>query len=269
MTLMSETEPPGDSEHTTAPAQGPPAQPKSRKPWIWLSAVLAVVAVGLLVWALTIRSDLDSTQKELDSAQQELADTQKKLDSTSTALDSAKQDVEELGSQVAEDDSHPGALLGAGKVLYDEFSAKLDAAHDDLAANEQALADAEKAAAQAEKDAAAAKQDAAAASDETAKANAEAEQAKAEAKAAESRAAAAAACAKSFVSAFGLLFEGENPKDQVDAVRKELERISEDCADSLGTNETHRPAQRGSGSSGQRLSTRRIASRSAAVTQAR
>jgi chromosome segregation ATPase len=227
MTLVSETEPPGDSE-TTAPAPG-----KSRRPWIWSTAVLAIVAAGLLVWALTIRSDLDSTQQELDSAQQELADTQKKLDSTSKELAGAQQDIEELGSQAAEDDSHPGVVLAAGKVLYDEFSAKLDAAREDLAANEQALADAEKATAQAEKDAAAAQQNAAAASDETAKANAEAEQARAEAKAAESRAAAAAACAKSYISAFGLLFEGENPKDQADAVRKELSRITEDCSDDL------------------------------------
>ena len=188
--------------------------------------MLAVVAAGLLVWALTIQSDLDSTQQELDSAQQDLAGTQQKLDNTSKELDSAKQDAEELGSQLAEDDSHPGVALAAGKVLYDEFSAKLDAAREDLAANEQALAEAEKAMAQAEKDAAAAKEDAAAATDEAAKANAQAEQAKAEAEATESRAAAAAACAKSYISAFGGLFEGENPQDQADDVREELSRAS-------------------------------------------
>jgi cysteinyl-tRNA synthetase len=221
MTLVSEPELPDDSETAAAPA-------KSRKPWIWLTAVLAVVAAGLLIWALTIRSDLDSTQKELATAQQELASTQKELDS-------AKQDIEELKSQPAEeDDSHPGAVLAAGKVLYDEFSAKLDAAREDQAANEQALADAEKATAQAEKDAAAAQEAAGAASDETAKANAEAEQARAEAAAAESRAAAAAACAKAYISAFGGLFEGENPQDEADAVREELTRITADCKDELG-----------------------------------
>ena len=238
MTLVSVPEPPGDSEPTTEPdGREPPPAPapaKSRRPWIWLSGVMAVVAAGLLVWALTIQSDLDSTQQQLDSTQQELADTQQTLDSTSKALDSAKQDLEELGSQLAEDDSHPGVALAAGKVLYDEFSEKLDAARGDLAANEQALADAEKATAQAEKDAAAAQQAAAAATDETAKANAEAEQAMAEAEAAESRAAAAAACAKSYISAFGGLFEGENPQDQADAVREELTRITAGCSDDLG-----------------------------------
>jgi type VI protein secretion system component VasF len=44
--------------------------PRKRTPWIWISAVLAIVAAGLLIWALTIQSDLDSTQEELASTQQ-------------------------------------------------------------------------------------------------------------------------------------------------------------------------------------------------------
>jgi hypothetical protein len=57
--------------HDDTPAEEEPAKP--RKPWIWLSALLAIVAAGLLIWALTLQSDLDSTQQELESAQQELA----------------------------------------------------------------------------------------------------------------------------------------------------------------------------------------------------
>ena len=36
--------------------------------WIWVSALLAIVAVGLTIWALMLKSDLDSTQQELDTA---------------------------------------------------------------------------------------------------------------------------------------------------------------------------------------------------------
>ena len=74
-----------------------------RSPWVWVSAALAVVCAGLLIWALTSRSDLDSTQEQLDSTQQELASTeqqldttQQSLDDTSQKLDSATQDAEEL-----------------------------------------------------------------------------------------------------------------------------------------------------------------------------
>jgi hypothetical protein len=61
--------------------------PPSRKPWIWLSVVLTVVAAGLLFWALTIKSDLDSTQQELDSAQEALAGSREELDKTKQELD--------------------------------------------------------------------------------------------------------------------------------------------------------------------------------------
>ena len=61
----------------------PVATKPRRNRWIWVSAVLAVVAAGLLIWALTIQSDLDSTQ-------QELAGVQEELDSTQQALDAAR-----------------------------------------------------------------------------------------------------------------------------------------------------------------------------------
>ena len=40
---------------------GPPpdVEPKRRNPWIWVSAVLAVVAAGLLIWGPNAKSDAD------------------------------------------------------------------------------------------------------------------------------------------------------------------------------------------------------------------
>jgi hypothetical protein len=43
---------------------GDQASKKRRNPWIWICAVLALAAAGLLIWALTIQSDLDSTLRQ-------------------------------------------------------------------------------------------------------------------------------------------------------------------------------------------------------------
>ena len=193
-----------------APGQAPA---KRRNPWIYLSVLLTVVAAGLLFWALTINSDLDSTEQELESTQQELAGAREELDSTTQELDATKQEVEQLQSE-GEGGNRTGAALVAAKVLYDEFAEQLDATHEDLAATQQDLEEAEKTAAQAEQDAEAAKQAAADAGDETEKAEAQADQAKAEVKAAESRAAVVTDCAKAYISAFGALFEGDAERDR-------------------------------------------------------
>ena len=153
------------------------AQPKPRKPWIWLSAVLAVVAAGLLIWALTLQSDLDSAQQDLESMQQELA-------GASEELDAAKQDLEALQSE-GDDGVSTGAVVAGATALYKEFAEQLGATEDDLATTQQQLEEAERAAVQAEKDAEAARQAAADAGSETERAQAEAEQARAEVEAAE------------------------------------------------------------------------------------
>ena len=181
-----------------------------------------VVAGGLLIWALTIQSDLDSTHDELAGVQEE-------LDSTQQELDAAQQDVEQLQSE-ADDGIRTGVALGAGKVLYDEFAEQLGATNEDLEATQQELEEAQKAAERAEKDAKAAKQDAAIAADETEKAQAEAEQGKAELAAAEARAAVAADCAKAYVSAIGALYESEIDEDQA---RSQLAEITAACKDAL------------------------------------
>ena len=54
------------------PARAPDGQvpgTKKRNVWIWISALLAVVAAGLLIWALSVNSDLNSTQDQVDSLQ--------------------------------------------------------------------------------------------------------------------------------------------------------------------------------------------------------
>jgi uncharacterized membrane-anchored protein YhcB (DUF1043 family) len=193
------------------------APAKRRNRWIWVSAALAIVAAGLLIWALTTRADLDTTQQDLDSTQQQ--------------LDKTKQDVEAL--QAKSDEPDRSGVLAAAAVLYRQFSKQLDVTNDELASTQQDLEDAEQAASKAEKDAATAKQDAADATDDTDKAKAQADQAKAEVKVAESKASIAADCAKGFIAAFGGLFEGDSAEDQAPAVRKELADVTAACKDQL------------------------------------
>ena len=179
----------------------PDIEPKRRNPWMWISAVLAVVAAGLLIWALNAQSDADSAQ----------------------------QDADELQSQVEQGKDTGSAVAADAKTAYDDLTQELGVTNEDLATTEKALQDAEQAAAQAEQDAAAAEREAAEATSETDKAKAETDQAKAEAQAAESKAAIAADCAKAYVSALGALFGGESVSAQAEAVRKELESITGSC----------------------------------------
>jgi chromosome segregation ATPase len=178
---------------------------KRRNPWIWVSVVLGLVAAGLLVWALTTQSDLDNAEQEADAAQ----------------------------SQVEQGKKAGGAVLVGGKAAYDDVTQELGATTDDLDATEEDLQSAQKNADQAEQNAKAAEQDAAQADNEADKAKAETDKAQAEAEAAESKAAIAADCAKAYVSALGMLFEGESVKAQAEAVKQQLNSISATCKSSL------------------------------------
>ena len=218
---------------STEPAEPPtePADPpgKHRNRWIWVSAVLAVIAIGSLIWALTIRSDLDATQKELDTAQAELASAEQQLDDTQNELTGAKQDVEDLQAQADEGEVDLAGVVVAGGTLYKRFVEQIGATEEELAAAQEELEAAQRAASQADEEVAAAEERAADADSETERAQAEAEQAQAQAEAAEAHAAVAVDCAKAVIGAFGGLFEGDDPEKQADAVREQLEGIVADC----------------------------------------
>jgi hypothetical protein len=179
---------------------------KKRSPWMWVSIALAVVAAGLLVWALTTRSDLDSANAD------------------KAALEQQNQQGKEAGS----------AAATAAKSVYDDVSQQLGATTEDLAATESDLKDAEQQAAKAQDDADAAKQQAADAKSDSAKAQAEADQAQAELDAAQSKAQIAADCAKAYVTAIGGLFGGGDVKAAADKVKHDLQGITADCKTALG-----------------------------------
>ena len=181
---------------STPPPSDPPRKPHN--PWKWISAALAVAAIGLVVWGVSAQSEVDDLQAQAEQ-------------------------TEESSSAVA----------SSAKDAYADISEQLGSTNADLADTEDDLAQAEKDAASADEDAAAAKKAAEQAEDSTAKAEAEAEQAKAEAQAAESRTAIAADCAKAYVSAFGLLFEGESVETQAALVKEQLQSISASCESAL------------------------------------
>ena len=177
----------------------PESQPSERRrnPWIWISVVLAVVAIGLLVWGLKTQSDLDD----------------------------ANQQVKDLQARISKGKTAGGAAAVSFKVAYDDLEKQLGATNVDLASTQQDLQAAEKDVANAQQDAAAAKQKTSQAGNATDKANAEAEQAKAEAKAAESQTAIVTDCAKTYLTALGSVVQSDNPSDEAAAVKKDLQSI--------------------------------------------
>ena len=208
-----------------------------RSRWLWVSAALAVTAVGLLVWALTLRSDQDSTQEELDATSQQLSSTSRELDETKQQLARAQ---EELEAEETSDRRRRlgGALVAAGgltavKAVYDDMAEQLGATEDELAETQQDLATASEAADEAAADAKSAAKAATEADDAAAKAEAEKTKAEAEAEAEKAKSTVVKDCVRAYVTAFGELFEGDSPEDQAAGVRDQLATVSTDCRGAL------------------------------------
>jgi chromosome segregation ATPase len=178
---------------------------RGRNPWIWVSVVLAVVAVGLLVWGLTKQSDLDDANAK----------------------------VKNLESQVSKGKVTGGAAAVSFGAAYDDREQQLGTTNADLAATQQDLQTAEQAEAKAQQDAAAAKQKASQAGNATDKATAEAEQAKAEAKAAESQAAIVTDCAKAYTGALASLLQSDDPEGAASTAKQDLQGIADTCSKAL------------------------------------
>lgn len=191
---------------TTAADIEPEEQKKPRSPWMWASIGLGIVCIGLLIWGLKTRSDLNDSKDQVKTLQAQLKG------GTAAATTAA----------------------GAFKHAYDDVQQQLGSTSGDLSATQRDLEQAQKEASQAQKEADAAKKQADSAGDETSKAKAEADQAKAEAKAAQSQAQMASDCSKAYASAIGTLFEGDDPNAQASKAKDELGRISDTCKSVLG-----------------------------------
>jgi DNA repair exonuclease SbcCD ATPase subunit len=213
---------------------------RRRSRWVWVSVALGLAAVGLLIWALSLQSDLDGKTEQLTSSEQQLDSTSAELDATQQELDETKDDVEQLEAAQTGDrrEKVAGAVVKAGglaaaKAAYDELAEQLGATQQDLAAAQEDVEAANTTADEAAADAEAAKRRAADADDAADKAEAEAEQAKAEAQAEQSKRTVASTCARAYLSALGGLFEGDDMSAQAAGVRKDLAAITDECRGAL------------------------------------
>jgi translation elongation factor EF-1beta len=76
----------------------------SARKWIVATIVLALVAIGLGIWAFTLRSDIDDKDAQIAAQQQQLAEQEDIAGQAREAAGGAAEDVEqtfdELGQQI-------------------------------------------------------------------------------------------------------------------------------------------------------------------------
>jgi chromosome segregation ATPase len=180
--------------------EGPPLS-KRRNWWIWVSAGLAVVILGLVIWQFNTQSDLDAAKAQVKDLQAQI----------------------ENGSDTA----------AAYQAAYKDLEQQLGATQQDLAATQQELTDAQQTAQAADAKAADAAQRAEDATSDVDKAEAEADQARAELEAAESRATIAKDCANAFVGELTTVAQSPDPTAAAQAAKAELQGIVSDCQAAL------------------------------------
>ena len=169
---------------------------------MWVSALLLLACAGLLIWGLTLDSDLKGTQEDVQALQTQLDEN------------------EQQGATV-------GAALQAG---YETLMGQLGATQEDVAATAASIDQAKQTIAQAEQDAQAAAERATdKASSAVEQAQARVDEAQARGETAGAKATIAADCGRAYLSALGSLFDGDSVRTQVAAVRKQLQGISADC----------------------------------------
>jgi hypothetical protein len=187
-------------QQPVTPAPGAPAgQPSRRSAWMWVSIVLAVVAIGLLVWALSTKSDLNSTQSDLDKANQQIA---------------------QLNTKSEQSKGVASTITAAGKAAFNALAQQLGVTSADLAATQQQLQTAQQNAQQAAQQA----QD---------KTKSKTEQLQAQVNEAKANASVAANCAKASLSAIGGLFDGNGIISQLPTVKSNLQSIGTQCKTAL------------------------------------
>jgi DNA repair exonuclease SbcCD ATPase subunit len=190
-----------------APAQRVDLSPGPRHParkWIVATVVLGLAAIGLGVWALSLRSDVEDKDAQIAAQQQQLDEEQ---DVAGQARDAA--------SRFAADAQQ------ALRELGDELEQVGDAAAATREETQQAIERAEQAGAEA--------------SDRVDEAGDEVERARAEADEAAARAEAAGACARGYISAIAGAVDAESIDAGVEQAREDIEALSGSCEGTLGS----------------------------------
>jgi colicin import membrane protein len=204
-----------------APQTSPP-RAKHHGPWPWIALVLGVVAIGLLVWALVLRSDRNDAQQQAENGANAAAqlkqandDLSQQLGVSSEDLDAAQQDVKD--AEQARLDAEDQADAAAQKAA--DAQEQVDAANDQVA---QAKDDKERSAAQA-----------AEAQAQAEAAQAQADESKAAAAAADARGQVVADCARAYASALGGIFGTDDRESAIADAKVKIADITDDCQDAL------------------------------------
>ena len=233
---MSELPPASESP---AGDEAPEQPTRGRNPWLWATAGLAVVAIGLGVWALHERSNADDAKADLQAEEQKATTTKSSTTEVHVQTQPQTATQEQQGTSettTGSDDNGPrvGLLAGAAAAFaaarkqLNENQAQVDDLEKEV---DKANAEADKAQQDAEK----AKAQAADTSDAQKKAEAEAEQAQAEKRQFGAKAQAAAACAKSMLEIVGDIPKGSSPEEGLKAAGDEITALVPKCKDSVAS----------------------------------
>jgi chromosome segregation ATPase len=194
---MSSPETDSNSDPNVRAAPGDEST-RRKRPWGWIAVagVLAAGLVGIGIYSMNTKSDLDDANAKVASQQQQIASQQTQIDEAQSA---------------------GAGAVAAAEAAFGKLSAQLGAVQQDATqTSEQAAAKLS----QAEQTAAEAK--------------GTAEEVKKNAAAAEAKAEAAATCAQSFLSAFSGVFGGSTLKEGIEATVAELKNVQPQCTSALG-----------------------------------
>jgi DNA repair exonuclease SbcCD ATPase subunit len=195
---MSAPEPPDEqSAQPSSPERGARA-------WIVATIVLAVVAVGLGAWALSLRSDVDDKDAEIAAQQQQLEQQKGVANDIPKAAGGIAQDVQQAMRDLAHQLEE---IQGTTTATQEQMQQAIDRA-ENAAADAQARV----------KDA-----------------RSELDRARAQADEAGAKAEAAAACARGYISAIARAFDAPSLSDGVAQAKSEFQALAGSCSGTLGS----------------------------------
>lgn len=132
------TTPAARSPRDSSQQDPPPAEHKRPTVWIVLTVILALAVVGLLIWALVTRSDLDNANATVESQQQAGASAKDAYDDVSSDLAAADEDSAQLQHDAAQAEKDKASAdaeatqakdeTEKAKAEADQANAKADAA---------------------------------------------------------------------------------------------------------------------------------------------
>jgi DNA repair exonuclease SbcCD ATPase subunit len=195
---MSDSEPPVQQSGSPSPRSG------GARAWIVATVILAVAAVGLGAWALSLRSEIDDKDAEIAAQKQQLEEQRSVADDLREAAggvaQNAQQAVRDLADQLDE-------VQGAAAATQEQTQQAIDRA-EDAAAQAQARVEG---------------------------AGSRLDRARAQADEASAKAEAAGACARGYISAIAGAFDAPSLSEGVAQAKSEVEALAGSCSSTLGS----------------------------------